>query len=124
MDEEGVIGTTEGLDHETTTSTPTELENGIDILRESSTSAVTWSALVKFLADLEPVPAAGIAGIIVILVLTIFGNIGALVVGLLGGALLHASIEKKKEETSWKDRFSAELVPVEAKPREVLPPFA
>ena len=80
--------------------------------------------MVKFLADLEPVPAAGIAGIIVILVLAIFGNIGALVVGLLGGALLHASIEKKKEQTSWKDRFSAELVPVEAKPREVLPPFA
>jgi len=94
----------------------------------SSTAPVlAWNSLVAFLADVEPIPAAGIAGIIVIFVLTIFGSIGALVVGFLGGALLHASVDKRKEEASWKDRLRSHLLRSETevpKQREVKLPLS
>lgn len=61
-----------------------------------STPLLTVESTIKFLADIEPHTAAGIGGLIVIIVLTIFGRIGSLIVGLLAGLLIHASLERRR----------------------------
>lgn len=60
-------------------------------------SILAWASVIQVLADAEPVTAAGIGGVLVIIVLSVFGRIGSLIVGVLAGLLLHASIEKRRD---------------------------
>jgi len=111
-----------GTDTEKTESAQRKPEVMVDPCQDEPTPGPVqaWNSVASFLAEVEPVTAAGVAGVLVIFVLVIFGRIGALVVGFLGGALLHASIDKKKEEAHWKERFTTELTkPEVSKPREV-----
>ena len=61
------------------------------------TSILAWASVIQVLADAEPVTAAGVGGVLVIIVLSVFGRIGSLIVGVLAGLLLHASIEKRRD---------------------------
>ena len=83
---------------------------------------LAWNTVVNVLADAEPATAAGVAGLFVILVLVIFGRIGSLLVGILGGLLLHASFEKKRGgiDIPWSQRFASDQVSDEKiAPKEV-----
>ena len=60
------------------------------------TPLLTVESTIKFLADVEPHTAAGIGGLMIIIVLAIFGRIGSLIVGLLAGLLIHASLERRR----------------------------
>jgi hypothetical protein len=81
----------------------------------ANASILAWTSVIRFFADAEPVTAAGVAGLLVIVILFLFGRIGSLIVGVLAGLLIHASLEKQRENISWwqlKGFFSeAELVP-------------
>jgi len=71
---------------------------------------LAWNAVVNLLADADPMTAAVVVGVLVILVLTMFGRVGSLFIGLLGGLLLHASFEKKRhnDDFKWSPRFTSE----------------
>jgi hypothetical protein len=72
------------------------------LLEDSSVPLVTaGSAVVRLLADIEPTPAAGIAAVAVIIILSLFGRVGSLVIGLLVGLLLHAAIERRRDTIQW-----------------------
>ena len=60
-------------------------------------SILAWASVIQVLADAEPVTAAGVGGVLVIIVLSVFGKIGSLIIGVLAGLLLHASIEKRRD---------------------------
>src|SRR5579859_2329076 len=90
---------------------PTEVESSIGKEEERNSTAegtalLAWDSMVKVLADADPVMAAGIAGGVALLVLVIFGRIGSLIVGLLGGLLLHASIERRRDDATWREKFN------------------
>jgi hypothetical protein len=69
-------------------------------------SEKAWTSVIRILTDVEPTMAAGAAGILAIVVISVFGRIGCLVVGVLGGLLLHASIDKRKDYSAWKEPFN------------------
>jgi hypothetical protein len=120
MEEESATTVTAALDHENSKSGHTEDNEWPEIVQDGETApTLAWNALVGFLAEVEPVPAAGIGGIVIIIVLAIFGSIGALVVGFIGGALLHASIERRREHTDWTFKFKADDHPLDYVTREV-----
>lgn len=110
------------LDSEVTTLSPADANNcDVD---DAKRPILAWNTVVNLLADAEPRKAAGVAGILVILVLTIFGRVGSLVVGLLGGLLLHASLEKKRGSNnfSWLSKYTDEQTSdKKTVPREVFP---
>jgi hypothetical protein len=109
------------LDSKVTTLSPADADDCDD---NAKPSVLAWNTVVNLLADAEPMRAAGVAGILVILVLTIFGRVGSLVVGLLGGLLLHASLEKKRggNNFSWLSKYTDEQTSdKKTVPREVLP---
>ena len=58
---------------------------------------VTWDSIARTLADVQPIPAAGALLLLVIIVLSLFGRLGSLIVGILAGLLLHASLDKPPE---------------------------
>jgi hypothetical protein len=65
---------------------------------------VAWESAARILADIEPIPAAGAAGVLIIIVLSVFGRLGSLIVGVLAGLLLHASLERRRESsTPWQE---------------------
>ena len=81
----------------------------IETVRPSSQPSIqgapllTLSSVLNFFADAELHTVAGIGGLIVVIVLTIFGRIGSLIVGVLAGLLIHASLEKRQENKElWK----------------------
>jgi hypothetical protein len=74
----------------------------------SGSPILEWTSVMKVLSEIEPIPAAGVSGLLAILIVSVFGRIGCLVVGLLGGLLLHASIEKRKDYSAWKEHFRRE----------------
>lgn len=78
-------------------------------------SILSWASAVRILADAEPVTAAGVASLLVIVILFLFGRIGSLVIGVLAGLLIHAGLEKQRENVSlWQltsGSSHAELVP-------------
>jgi hypothetical protein len=74
----------------------------------SGSPILEWTSVTRVLSEIEPVPAAGVSGLLAILIVSVFGRIGCLVVGLVGGLLLHASIEKRRDYSSWKEQFSRE----------------
>jgi hypothetical protein len=83
---------------------------------------LAWNTVLNLLADAEPATAGGVAGVLVILVLTVFGRLGSLIVGILGGLLLHASFEKKRggNDIPWTQRFTSDQSSEEKiPPREV-----
>jgi hypothetical protein len=80
----------------------------------SNVPLLAWSSILKTLADAEPVTAAGVGGVIVILVLWIFGRVGSLIVGVLAGVLLHASLERKGDDRA-RHTFVRESSPQEVK---------
>jgi hypothetical protein len=69
----------------------------------------SWNSVMQFLANVEPLPAAAIAGAIGIFVLILFGRIGALVIGIIAGSLLHTSIDQRRlvHYETWKKRFTS-----------------
>jgi len=80
------------------------VETKTSVESTSDAAILSWESAIAYFANAEPLPAAGIAGVIVIFLVSVFGNIGALVVGSIAGALLHASIDRRKlvEHESWK----------------------
>ena len=85
---------------------------------------LTWTAAVRLLADLEAAPAAVIAAVAVVIILSLFGRVGSLVMGLLSGLLIHAAIERRRDTIQWPGRasFTPDASPVHV--REVPPsPF-
>jgi hypothetical protein len=82
-----------------------------------------WTSIIRVLSDVEPVTAAGVSGLLAIIILSVFGRIGCLVVGLLGGLLLHASIEKRRDHSAWKEQFNREYDDKPAISREAVYPF-
>jgi len=88
---------------------------------------LTWTAIVRLLADLEAAPAAIIAAVAVVIVLSLFGRVGSLVIGLLAGLLIYAAIERRRDTIQWPGRgqFAPEAsspVPVREVPRPPPPP--
>jgi hypothetical protein len=78
-------------------------------------SILAWASVIQVLAEVEPVTAAGVGGVLVIIVLSIFGRIGSLIVGVLAGLLLHASIEKRRDSApSYRElsQFPSEAEPI------------
>jgi hypothetical protein len=55
---------------------------------------LAWASLIRVFADAEPTTAASAAGVLILIVLFVFGRVGSLIVGVLAGLLLHASFEK------------------------------
>jgi hypothetical protein len=89
---------------------------------------LTWNAVVRVLADIEAKPAAAIAAVAVVLVLSLFGRVGSLVVGLLGGLLIHAATERKRDAIQYRTRerelaFAPESESVVLHAREAIPPL-
>ena len=81
-----------------------------DIPRPSSEgglkSILAWTSIIQVLADVEPLTAAGVGGLLLIIVLSIFGRLGSLIIGVLAGLLLHASFEKRRDSaTTYKELF-------------------
>ena len=69
-------------------------------------SILAWTSVIQVLADAEPLTAAGVGGLLLIIVLSIFGRLGSLIVGVLAGLLLHASFEKRRDSaTTYKELF-------------------
>jgi hypothetical protein len=85
----------------------------------SDVPLLAWNSVVKLVADAEPIHAAGVAGLLVILVLSIFGRIGSLIVGVLAGLLLHASFERQRDNVKLQDVTDKLAVPESAARREV-----
>jgi len=86
---------------------------------------LTWTAAVRLLADLEAAPAAIIAAVAVVIVLSLFGRVGSLVMGLVCGLLIHAAIERKRDTIQWPARASFTPDASPGHVREVPhPPFA
>jgi len=86
----------------------------------SDVPLLAWNSIVKVVADAEPIHAAGVAGLLVILILSIFGRIGSLIVGVLAGLLLHASVERRRDNVHLHDLTDKLVVPESAAQREVL----
>jgi hypothetical protein len=111
-----------GSDSEATALPPSSTRGAGDRAGDSAKIPVlAWNTVVNLLADAEPATAGGVAGVLVILVLTVFGRLGFVIVGILGGLLLHASFEKRgANDIPWTQRYtgnqsSEEKIP----PREV-----
>jgi len=114
----GVMDSQDGPNSEA----PALSSEGDDAANGPKILLLAWNTAVNVLADAEPATAAGVAGLFVILVLVIFGRIGSLLVGILGGLLLHASFEKKRGGIGipWSQRFASDQVSDEKiAPREV-----
>jgi hypothetical protein len=111
---------------ETSDITDTETLKDVEVHRPGSQEAsnvplFAWSSIIKTLADAEPVAAAGIVGVVVILVLWVFGRVGSLIVGVLGGVLLHASLDKRRDVVTGLHNFLRDTPPEEVKiEREVI----
>jgi hypothetical protein len=96
--------------------TDTETLKEVEVPRPGSqgTSDVpllAWNSIIKTLADVEPVMAAGIVSVVVILVLWIFGRAGSLIVGVLGGVLLHASLDRRRDVVTGQHNFLRDTPP-------------
>src|SRR5438046_10674754 len=63
-------------------------------------SILAWTSVIQVLADAEPLTAAGVGGLLLIIVLSIFGRLGSLIVGVLAGLLLHASFELRRDSAT------------------------
>ena len=61
-----------------------------------------WDTVVKVLADADPLRAGGAGGLVVIILLFVFGRFGSLVLGLVIGLLLHAAIERRGSHAIWR----------------------
>lgn len=61
-----------------------------------------WDTVVRVLADADPLRAGGAAGLVVIVLLFVFGRFGSLVLGLVIGLLLHAAIERRASHSVWR----------------------
>jgi hypothetical protein len=81
---------------------------------------LAWNSIIKVVADAEPIHAAGVAGLLVIFILSIFGRIGSLIVGVLAGLLLHASLERRRDNVRLHDLTDKLAIPESAVQREVL----
>ena len=88
------------LDSEVTTLLPAHA--GEKVGDNAKVPLLAWNAVVNILADADPMTTAVVVGVLVILVLTMFGRVGSLFIGLLGGLLLHASFEKKRHNDDFK----------------------
>jgi hypothetical protein len=86
----------------------------------SDVPLLAWNSIIKVVADAEPIHAAGVAGLLVILILSIFGRIGSLIVGVLAGLLLHATLERRRDNVRLHDLTDKLAVPESAAQREVL----
>jgi hypothetical protein len=95
--------------------------DGLGLSNESDASAsvVAWESVIRVVADAEPVPAAGAAGVIILIVLALFGRFGGLVIGVITGLLLHAGLEKRREMTLLHQAPSTTFSGKEIIPREV-----
>ena len=96
------------LDSEVTTLLPADA--GQKVSDNAKVPILAWNAVINLFADADPMTAAVVVGVLVILVLTIFGRVGSLFIGLLGGLLLRASFEKKRhsDDFKWSPRFKSE----------------
>ena len=72
--------------------------------KPSNAPLLTLNSILRLLADIEAKPAAGIAAVAAVLVLSLFGRVGSLVIGLLAGLLIHAAIERRRETIQWHTR--------------------
>lgn len=81
---------------------------------------LAWNSIVKLVADAEPIHAAGVAGLLVIFLLSIFGRIGSLVVGVLAGLLLQSSFERRRDNVRTQDLTDKFPIRESATQREVL----
>ena len=89
-------------------------------ISRSDVPLLAWNSIIKVVADAEPIHAAGVAGLLVIFILSIFGRIGSLIVGVLAGLLLHASLERRRDNVRLHDLTDKLAVPRSAAQREVL----
>jgi len=105
-----------------TTEEMTQGHYDTDTARPSSSHVplLAWNSIIKLVADAEPIHAAGVAGLLVIFVLSIFGRIGSLIVGVLAGLLLHASLERRRDNVHLQDLTGNFPIPESATQREVL----
>ena len=60
--------------------------------------SASWSSIVRIFAEAEPTTAAGAGGLLIVILLSVFGRIGSLIVGVIAGLLLHASLEKRRDD--------------------------
>jgi hypothetical protein len=95
----------------------------------SNAPLLSWNAVVRALADIEAKPAAAIAAVAVVLVLSLFGRVGSLVVGLLGGLLIHAAIERKRDAVQYRTTgrdlaFAPDSESAVVHAQEVIPPMS
>ena len=81
---------------------------------------LAWNSVINLVADAEPIHAAGVAGLLVILLVSIFGRIGSLAVGVLAGLLLHASLERRRDNVRLQDLTDKFRIPDSIIQREVL----
>ena len=97
-------------------------EHADSIPREplSSDVPLAWNSIIKVLADAEPIHAAGVVGLLLILTLSVFGRVGSLIVGVLAGLLLHASLERQRDNVRLPDLTDKLPFPESAVQREVL----
>jgi hypothetical protein len=72
---------------------------------DTTTPDPLWTSIIRLLADAEPRTAAGVAGVLVVIVLFVFGRVGSLIVGVFTGLLLHASLEKRQVTTPSREIF-------------------
>lgn len=100
------------LDSEVTTLSPADA--GQNVGENAKVPILAWNIVVNLLADADPMTAAAVVGVLIILVLTIFGKVGSLFIGLLGGLLLQASFEKKRhnDDFKWSPRLTSEQASV------------
>ena len=119
---------TESEDLQTETPFPVEEEtqehtDNVPERPSSSRSDVpllAWNSIIKVVAEAEPIHAAGVAGLLVIFILSIFGRIGSLILGVLAGLLLHASLERRRDNVRLHDLTDKLAVPESAAQPEVL----
>jgi hypothetical protein len=78
-----------------------EPESDRSRLASSNAPILAWDSVIRILADADPISAAAIAGVVMVIILTVFGRVGSLVVGVLAGLLLHATIEKRNAHDPW-----------------------